>query len=184
MLFAHGSGSSRFSPRNRLVAHALEGWEAAGLKAVAAANNGDVLVNTQIKNSNINNGNSGGSLNLYASNDIKVNRVAGTNDVTIGDVVVSHKNVVIEAGQPPAFEAIDTDLSDSAKLDALVNALNSIKVPNEDRIAIIQGGKIRAAGTMDDLRKHAQDGTEGLESIFLRLTGENAARELVDVLDA
>jgi ABC-2 type transport system ATP-binding protein len=53
-----------------------------------------------------------------------------------------------------------------------------------DRIAIIQGGKIRAAGTMADLRKHAQDGTEGLESIFLRLTGENAARELVDVLDA
>ena len=53
-----------------------------------------------------------------------------------------------------------------------------------DRIGIIQGGKIRACGTMTDLRKHARDGTEGLESIFLRLTGENAARELVDVLDA
>jgi flagellar P-ring protein precursor FlgI len=59
-------------------------------------------------------------------------------DVTIGDVVVSHKNVVIEAGQAPTFEAIDTDQSDSAKLDALVDALNSIKVPNEDRIAIIK----------------------------------------------
>ena len=53
-----------------------------------------------------------------------------------------------------------------------------------DRIGIIQGGKIRACGTMTDLRAHARDGTEGLESIFLRLTGENAARELVDVLDA
>jgi flagellar P-ring protein precursor FlgI len=59
-------------------------------------------------------------------------------DVTIGDVVVSHKNVVVEAGQSPSFESIDTDQSDSAKLDALVNALNSIKVPNEDRIAIIK----------------------------------------------
>jgi ABC-2 type transport system ATP-binding protein len=53
-----------------------------------------------------------------------------------------------------------------------------------DRIAIIQNGKIRAQGTMDDLRKSAAQGTEGLEQIFLRLTGENAARELVDVLDA
>ena len=42
------------------------------------------------------------------------------------------------AGQTPSFEAIDTDQSDSAKLDALVNALNSIKVPNEDRIEIIK----------------------------------------------
>ena len=53
-----------------------------------------------------------------------------------------------------------------------------------DRVAIMQGGKVRAQGTMDELRAHAASGTEGLESIFLRLTGENAARELVDVLDA
>ncbi|HJQ19967.1 MAG TPA: ABC transporter ATP-binding protein [Gemmatimonadaceae bacterium] len=53
-----------------------------------------------------------------------------------------------------------------------------------DRIAIIQSGRIRAAGTMTDLRQHAADGTAGLEDIFLKLTGENAARELVDVLDA
>ncbi len=59
-------------------------------------------------------------------------------DVTIGDVVVSHKNVVIEAGEPQSFESIDTDQSDSAKLDSLVDALNSIKVPNEDRIEIIK----------------------------------------------
>lgn len=53
-----------------------------------------------------------------------------------------------------------------------------------DRIAIMQGGVIRASGTMADLRATAESGAMGLEQIFLRLTGENAARELVDVLDA
>jgi ABC-2 type transport system ATP-binding protein len=53
-----------------------------------------------------------------------------------------------------------------------------------DRIGIIQGGRIRALGTMDDLRAASVDGKAGLEDIFLRLTGENAAREFVDVLDA
>ena len=53
-----------------------------------------------------------------------------------------------------------------------------------DRIGIIQGGKIRALGTMDDLRANSAAGTQGLEEIFLKLTGENAAREFVDVLDA
>jgi ABC-2 type transport system ATP-binding protein len=53
-----------------------------------------------------------------------------------------------------------------------------------DRIGIIQGGVIRACGTMQELRASAETGTMGLEDIFLRLTGENAARELVDVLDA
>ena len=53
-----------------------------------------------------------------------------------------------------------------------------------DRIGIIQGGKIRALGTMDDLRANSSNGAEGLEQIFLKLTGENAAREFVDVLDA
>ena len=53
-----------------------------------------------------------------------------------------------------------------------------------DRIGIIQGGVIRACGTMQDLRNSAETGTMGLEDIFLRLTGENAARVLVDVLDA
>ncbi len=53
-----------------------------------------------------------------------------------------------------------------------------------DRIGIIQKGKIRACGTMDELRRNAERGDEGLEEIFLRLTGENAARGLVEVLDA
>lgn len=53
-----------------------------------------------------------------------------------------------------------------------------------DRIGIIQGGTMRACGSMDDLRRNAERGDEGLEEIFLRLTGENAARGLVEVLDA
>ena len=53
-----------------------------------------------------------------------------------------------------------------------------------DRIGIIQSGKIRALGTMADLRAQSETGREGLEDIFLKLTGENAAREFVDVLNA
>ena len=52
-----------------------------------------------------------------------------------------------------------------------------------DRIAIIHAGRIVACGTMDDLRSGARHGS-GLEEIFLRLTGQNAARNLLDVLDA
>ncbi len=53
-----------------------------------------------------------------------------------------------------------------------------------DRIAIIQGGVIRASGSMQELRSSAEAGLTGLEQIFLRLTGDDAARALVDVLDA
>ncbi len=53
-----------------------------------------------------------------------------------------------------------------------------------DRVAIIARGTIRACGTMDELRASADAGAEGLEQIFLKLTGENAARELVEVLNA
>ena len=51
-------------------------------------------------------------------------------------------------------------------------------------LAIIAKGTIRACGTMAELRVSADAGTQGLEQIFLRLTGENAARELVEVLNA
>ena len=59
-------------------------------------------------------------------------------DVTIGDVVVSYNNVVVEAGAPSSVTAFDTDKSEETKLNALVDALNSIKVPNEDRVEIIK----------------------------------------------
>jgi ABC-2 type transport system ATP-binding protein len=53
-----------------------------------------------------------------------------------------------------------------------------------DRIGIIVNGKMHALGTMEELRTSATYGGSGLEEIFLRLTGENAARNLMDVLDA
>jgi len=48
-----------------------------------------------------------------------------------------------------------------------------------DRIGIIQRGVIRAAGTMSELRA---GGDAALEEIFLKLTGEQAARSVADVL--
>jgi ABC-2 type transport system ATP-binding protein len=53
-----------------------------------------------------------------------------------------------------------------------------------DRVAIIQRGQIRACGTVDELRAQHTDGSDRLEDIFLRLTGETTARGLVEVLDA
>jgi ABC-2 type transport system ATP-binding protein len=51
-----------------------------------------------------------------------------------------------------------------------------------DRIAIIQGGKIVANGSMDELRKQHEVGA--LEDLFMRLTGGAQARELKAVLEA
>jgi flagellar P-ring protein precursor FlgI len=61
-------------------------------------------------------------------------------DVQIGDVVVSHKNIVVDATlQVPPFTALDSEEGgDSAKLTALVDALNALKVPNADAIDIIK----------------------------------------------
>ena len=53
-----------------------------------------------------------------------------------------------------------------------------------DRLAIVQGGTIRAVGTMEELRQGSEPHERGLEQIFLRLTGERAARGLAEVLDA
>jgi ABC-2 type transport system ATP-binding protein len=51
-----------------------------------------------------------------------------------------------------------------------------------DRMAIIQGGRIIAAGTMAELRTQHSAGEMGLEDLFLRLTGGAAAKELAAVL--
>ncbi len=51
-----------------------------------------------------------------------------------------------------------------------------------DRIAIIQGGEIRAEGSMDDLRRQVESGGADLEEIFLKLTGGHEVRELLEVL--
>ena len=51
-----------------------------------------------------------------------------------------------------------------------------------DRLAIIQSGRIVAAGTMNELRTQHDAGEMGLEDLFLRLTGGAAAKELAAVL--
>jgi len=60
-------------------------------------------------------------------------------DVTIGEVVVSHKNVVIEVTEQARFEAIGDEQAPNTRLDALVTALDSLKVPADDVIDIITG---------------------------------------------
>lgn len=62
-------------------------------------------------------------------------------DVEIGSVVVSHKNIVVETGDDlPAerFVGVDPGEVQTAKLKALVAALNAVKVPNADIIQIIK----------------------------------------------
>ena len=60
-------------------------------------------------------------------------------DVEIGDVVVSHKNIVVEAGTSSSFEELDVDQSNQPRLRQLVDQLNTLKVPTEDMIEIIRG---------------------------------------------
>jgi len=60
-------------------------------------------------------------------------------EVEIGDVVVSHKNVVVEAVAVETFTALDVDKSNEPKLKQLVDQLNSLKVPTVDMIEIIRG---------------------------------------------
>ncbi len=51
-----------------------------------------------------------------------------------------------------------------------------------DRIAIIHEGKIIAEGTMDQLRAQAEQKEAGLEEIFLRLTGGEDMRDIIESL--
>ncbi|HEX7376695.1 MAG TPA: flagellar basal body P-ring protein FlgI, partial [Pirellulales bacterium] len=62
-------------------------------------------------------------------------------DVEIGSIVVAHKNIVVETGDNlPAerFVAVDPSELQTAKLKALVAALNAVKVPTSDIIQIIK----------------------------------------------
>lgn len=72
-------------------------------------------------------------------------------DVEIGSVVVHHKNITIETGDNlPAerFVGIDPSELQTAKLKALLAALNAVKAPPADIIEIIKGlerdGKLHA----------------------------------------
>jgi flagellar P-ring protein FlgI len=87
---------------------------------------------------------------------VVINERAGTvvisGDVEISAVVVTQKNLVIEAGQPTStnrFVGVDTATKPTAKLKSLVEALDALKVPVEDKIAIIKdinrAGKLHGA---------------------------------------
>jgi flagellar P-ring protein precursor FlgI len=63
-------------------------------------------------------------------------------NVEIGSVVVSHRNVVIEAGldlPTERFVAVNPSKQRIAELKSLVEALNAVKVPTDDIIDIIKG---------------------------------------------
>lgn len=61
-------------------------------------------------------------------------------DVEIAPVLITHRNLRIEAGGNPGFVPVgDTsDVSGNAKLKSLADALNALDVPTEDLIAIIK----------------------------------------------
>jgi len=73
---------------------------------------------------------------------VVINERAGTivisGDVEIGDVIVSHKSVIVES-IAPSFAAIDVDESSKPRLQTLVDQLNSLKVPTAEMIDIICG---------------------------------------------
>jgi len=52
-----------------------------------------------------------------------------------------------------------------------------------DRIAIIQYGKIVAAGTMTELQQQSNSGNASLEELFLKVTGGHPDRELDEILE-
>lgn len=52
-----------------------------------------------------------------------------------------------------------------------------------DQIAIIQGGRIAASGTMAEVRHQTASGDASLEELFLRLTGGASEAELSAILD-
>ncbi|MEX0691053.1 MAG: ABC transporter ATP-binding protein [Gemmatimonadales bacterium] len=51
-----------------------------------------------------------------------------------------------------------------------------------DRIAIMQGGRIVAQGTMEELRAQHQGGDASLEQLFLKLTGGLEGRQIAAIL--
>ena len=85
---------------------------------------------------------------------VVINERSGTiligGDVEIGPVVVTHKNMVIQAGGGPLsqFVAVDSQQPQNPTLKSLVDALNALNTPPQDIITIIKAlernGKLRA----------------------------------------
>jgi flagellar P-ring protein FlgI len=61
-------------------------------------------------------------------------------DLEIGDVIVSHKNVTVEAGGGEGtFSPLDFDKSNQPRLQELIDQLNALRIPTADMIEIIRG---------------------------------------------
>ncbi len=69
-------------------------------------------------------------------------------DVEIGDIVFTHRNVVVETGNAASFLPVAPGQSEQPKLQRLIDALANLKVPANDVIEIIRGidrmGKLHA----------------------------------------
>lgn len=74
---------------------------------------------------------------------VVVNPGAGTivisGEVEIGDVVVSHRNIIVEAIAAQQFSTLGGDPNGEPKLKELVDQLNALQVSTEDMIDIIRG---------------------------------------------
>ena len=81
--------------------------------------------------------------------DQKTGVIVFGGDVEIGAVVITHKNMIVEIGggggpqtaavPPSRFVPLETNATPTPKLKALVDTLNSLKVPGEDVIDIVKG---------------------------------------------
>ncbi len=86
------------------------------------------------------------TLEPHAEARVVINEKTGSvvigGDVEIGSVVVTHKGIVVETGDntnASRFVPLDVEKTSTAKLKALVESLNAVKVPTEDIIDIIKG---------------------------------------------
>ena len=60
-------------------------------------------------------------------------------NVEIGAVVVTHKNIIVEAIPIDRYSGIDTEQANEPKLKTMIDQLNALQVPTEDMIDIIRG---------------------------------------------
>ena len=60
-------------------------------------------------------------------------------DVEIGEVAVSHRNIVVQATASSAFTGFSTENVQNPKLQELINQLDALKVSTDDMMEIIRG---------------------------------------------
>ncbi len=82
--------------------------------------------------------------------DEREGTVVATDQVRIGPVIVTHRNLTIEAGQQLVAEFVDVDSEarqqSANSLEGLLQALRALKVPPRDVIAILR--KINESGSL------------------------------------